>query len=234
VVKALWTAVSVLAVVNLLLLGGGLGWLAKSGRLDGARIREVRAILSDTAAEREAAAKAAEKQAAIDQAAAEEALVAARPPVTAAEELKLRLLESQADSERLERLKREVQDLRDAVARERRLLEDRWAELERERGAFEAMRRAVADADGDEQFARALVVLEKMSPVDAKKTLSAMLDRGEKMQVVSYLNSMGDRPRTAVLSEFVKDTQTPLAAELLEELRTRGIGDLPPPEVPGG
>ena len=94
----------------------------------------------------------------------------------------------------------------------------------------------------DKQFRTALETLEAQKPKDAKATLQAMIDAdggnattggtgaaakasptaGGRKQVVTYLTAMDEEMRSKVMAEFIK-TDPRLAAELLEQLRTRGI-----------
>ena len=54
----------------------------------------------------------------------------------------------------------------------------------------------------------------------AKASLSALLDLGEKDQVVSYLSAMDERIRTKIITEFNREDPA-VAADLLESIRTR-------------
>ena len=58
--------------------------------------------------------------------------------------------------------------------------------------------------------------------------LLALIGDGSRDEAVGYLNAMQDRARTKIVGELVKSGETELAAELLEELRIRGVGDVPP------
>ena len=46
--KTIWNVVAVLCFLNVVALLAVFGWLANSGRLDKARVREVTSIFSDT------------------------------------------------------------------------------------------------------------------------------------------------------------------------------------------
>src|SRR5690242_2780892 len=86
--KSLWTVVSVLALANLLMLGGFVGWLASTGRLNRDRADAVRALFAKTV-EEEAAVKAEADAAAGEKAKADAAAAKlALPPVAAAERIR--------------------------------------------------------------------------------------------------------------------------------------------------
>jgi hypothetical protein len=88
------------------------------------------------------------------------------------------------------------------------------------------------ELEGGEQFEKALSSLVKMDPADAMSILSTMLglndtlmDPREKKydEVISYLSAMDERPRTAILTEFLNAGENQLAADLLESVRLRGL-----------
>ncbi|MEQ8769928.1 MAG: hypothetical protein RIB60_05405 [Phycisphaerales bacterium] len=225
--KKIWTIVSAFAFLNFMAILAGAGWLLNTGRLDRESIEEIRDVLfaSELDGEGELVDPAE-----IDS----ESRIADGSPVLSAEQrLNQRLSQSDADQERLQRMQREVDDLKAALSRERRLLDTQRAEFEAERAAFYDQRRTIADLEGGDQFRRSLVVLETMKAGEAMESLQAMLDAGKDIEVVSYLNAMEDRTRSKVFSEWVKNGQPDLAAKLLEDIRQRGIGDLPPGDSSG-
>ena len=61
--KRVWTIISILAVANLLALGGFVGWLKTSGRLNKERMQQLRELFAPTIAEsaKQAADVAAKK-----------------------------------------------------------------------------------------------------------------------------------------------------------------------------
>ncbi|GJM18323.1 MAG: hypothetical protein DHS20C14_05360 [Phycisphaeraceae bacterium] len=219
--RKIWTIVSVVAFLNLMAILAGIGWLVQTGRLDRERLVEIRDVLFG----------GAEDDGAITETSAggEGGSDTGDGEVRSAEDrLGERLARSEADEERLRRMRREVADLQAAVRRERRLLDGQRTEFESERTTFWTQRQTIADVEGGDQFRRALVVFETMKAGEAKETLAALLADGKRVEVVAYLNAMEDRVRSKIMAEFVKDQDAGLAAELLEDIRQRGIGDLPP------
>lgn len=220
--RAAWHVITVMALANLIGIVGLVWWLHFSGRLNTERVQAVREMLGETIA-RQAARERAETDAARTEAERQAELVLmSGPPVTASEALSLRLEASEIDLERVERLKREVRNLTETLARERRLLDADRLALEKERAAFDAMRERLARIEGDEQFAKSVGVLENLRPAEARRALIELIDR-DREQVVSYLNAMKARQRTKILDEFIKGGQADLAAELLEAIRLRGL-----------
>lgn len=220
--KTLFSAIGLFALVNILGLGGFLGWLHMTDRLDSQRVQQVRRMFSETIAEQQAREKKEEDEArALEEDANLEARIAT-PPVSASEMLGARLEASEIDRQVIERLRREVDDLKAILSRERRELDDEIARFEAEKTKFTAMRERLDNIEGEAQFMKSLSVLQGLEAKEAKQTLQELIDMGENEQVVSYLNRMEERKRTGVMQQFVKD-EPALAARLLEDLRLRGL-----------
>lgn len=220
--RTMGTVLTVVALANLLGLAGLVGWLVLTDRLDAARAREIRAMLTETIAEQEAreAREAARAEAAAEGDAEE---TPGGPPLGAAEALEVRLEASEADRERVERMRAEVEDLRSTLRRERRLLDAEREAFQSERRAFEQMRAAVAKTEGAEQFKKSLGVLESIDPEQAAGLLNRMLEADGRSQVVVYLNAMQARSRASIIEALIERGQEDLATELLEALRVQGL-----------
>lgn len=173
--KTLWNALCVVAIANLLAIAGFVGWLAQSDRLDMGRLREIRAMVSTTLSEERAAKEALAKA---EEAAAKAAAAQARadqPPLTASEQLAARLEATALDQQRMERLRREVQDLQGRVDRERTILDRERADFAETVRRFEASQgRALARAK-DAQFRKAIETLESLKPKEALTLLRQMI-----------------------------------------------------------
>ncbi len=225
--KKLWTIVSAISFLNFIAILAAVGWLLNTGRLGRERVEAMRDVLfpADLGGDEELTDPTTLGL---------EGGVADGSAVLSAEDrLNMRLERSDADEERVRRMQREVDDLKAALSRERRLLDSQREEFEAERAAFFDQRRTIADLEGGDQFRRSLVVLETLKSSEAMESLQAMLDEGKDIEVVSYLNAMEDRTRSKIFSEWVKNGQPQLAAKLLEDIRQRGIGDLPPGDPSG-
>lgn len=243
--RRIWTMLSVVAVANLLGLLGFVAWLVASDRLGVDRLREIRAMLSETRAAQ--AAREEAEEAAMDSAADEgdDRGVA----LSSADLVSLRLEGIEVDRERRERLSAEAEALRSALANQERILREQREAFERERRAFEDERARVKATDGDAQFRKAVKVLDGMRPQDAAEIIRAILGGGgdplvpgddagdagggdargaqEPREVgmdraVSFVNAMQERTRLKLMTELAKD-EPALAADLLERLRTRGV-----------
>src|SRR5947208_212624 len=133
--KKIAIVVSIIAIANLIAMAGFAGWLVKSDRLDMDRLRRARVSLAKTITQERDENAAAKAKAESDEKAQIAAKLAAKPPLTAAERLSARVEANELDSQRAERLKREVQDMQ-------RQLNDERAKLVNERGVLEADKKA--------------------------------------------------------------------------------------------
>lgn len=217
--KTLLRAVGILAVLHLLAVAGGIGWIVGTGRLDDRRWSELRAMFAETTAQRDAREAAASAEVQPD---AGEQL--AEVPLTAEQQIDRKLTLSEADRQVLQRMRREIDDLRRALQTERSQLDAERAAFLSDRDAFAAERERIMATEGQEQFRSVLATLKTMKPELAHSLLSSTIaDQPDGMTVaVAYLDNLPPRTSAAVLKEF--EEQDPvLAAQLLERLRTRGV-----------
>lgn len=234
--KSLWTILSVIALANIIAIGGFVGWLRATGRLDVERVRELRATFSETIADQKAREKAAADQAEAGRKLAEEEAKKSRPPISAMEQLSLRLETNEVERQRNERARQEIDALREGLLKERAALDGDKAALEKARAEFEEMRLRIAEQEGGEQFRKTINVLQALKPDEVRTTLQQIMDSskdGKGREIaLGYLNALPDRTRTRVVAEFVRQDPK-LAADLLEGLRMRGLAARAP-EVPPG
>lgn len=233
--RNLWTIASVLAIANLFAIGSFVGWLGASGRLDRERFDDLKQMLAETPQEREdrLTTEVAEEEQREDevQQLRDQVERLMTSPMTAEELVALQQEAAMAADQRMTRAMRELEDLRDLLARERQET-DRLAEaIEMQRAAFEARITERDKLVGQQQFRTAVDALQGQRAPAARAMLMAMWDgqteppEGDldgQAIVVEYLRAMEDRQRNKVIAEFAKEDPT-LAAVLLERLRTDGV-----------
>jgi len=227
--KAVWSAVCIVCVANLLALLGFVGYLGATDRLSADRVEAVRQVFAPTVSAEQAEAESLAKAEAERQAALEREELPENPPIPSAAAGELRYQQTDVERQQIERMRREADDLRATLARQQAELARQRAAFEKERDEFKKLREHIRTLNSDEQFLQSLGVLEAVKPDDAREILlQTMGDGGEdsRERVVAYLNAMQARTRSKIIAEFVKSGEAELAAELLEELRTFGI----PPE----
>lgn len=225
--RTIWNALSVMAVANLVAIMGIVGWLVAGGRVDRERVMRVRETFVETVAqEKERIAQDEAASAAAEAAAAEEQRKKEGAPVPFVDAMDMRIQRNADEEQRLERLRKEITQMQQAIAREQRKIDADLLLLEERETAFAALRERIKETEGNKQFRKSLSVLEAMDAADAMGALGEILRTGDTEQVVAYLNSMQDRKRAAVMTEFIASGQAGVAADLLERIRKRGV-DVP-------
>jgi hypothetical protein len=198
--RSIWLILSMLALANILALGGVLSWLGATDRLNSERITKIREMLAKPAAveAEELAAQAVAHTQAAEKAAEEEKL------------------------QRMLRRQREIDDLGSQLLRRQDELDRREKELVDRIATFEAQKSKYLEIEGTAQFQTALTTLEGLKAREAKATLEVLMTDGRNDEVIAYLAKMDERKRSGIMSEFAKE-QPAVAADLLERLRTRGV-----------
>lgn len=222
--KSIWTVVSFFAIVHLLALMLFLGWLWRSDRLDMDRVQELRELLAPTITE----------QAELEQEEVQRELEMADSQLTrlpsAEQVVRLTTLQDQ-EQKSAQRMKDESVML----ARQFELLA-RNTEAEREafeidRQRWEDATRAERDRKTDEQFAQTVQQYESLPAKQCKNMLLELIGMGQQRQAVAYLDAMKPRAASKILKEFKSQAEIVLATELLEDLRTFGLGTVDPKDA---
>jgi len=232
--KTLWNVVSFLAVVHLLALAIFLVWLWQSKRLSIDRMHDAREMFAVTVPDAKAAAAkvAAEAQAERDRKIQQEK--DAHPPLDSATQIQSVSLIQQQEEQARRRLEDEKKTLAQQLAASTAQLDQKRADLERQRVAWESQIRDDGKRKQDGQFLLAVKQYEQVSPKQGKKMIVELVNQKQIDQAVAYLNAMNPRAAGKILKEFKTDPEITLATELLEKLRTFGVSatkeaDKPPP-----
>lgn len=177
--KTVLNIIVVLAIANLLAIGGFVGWLKSSDRLSMERASQIRKLLSKTIADEKAEEQAAAAKVVADKKAAEEATRANRPPLTAEERLAARVEATKLDEERVNRLRREVEDLQRGLASERAAIDKDKSEFAAQKKTFEDSVKSTRLAQTDAQFQKSLTVLTTLKPAQAATMLQQLISSGQ-------------------------------------------------------
>lgn len=205
--KRLWTLISIIAVVNLLAVLGFGGWLVSSGRMDKERFRELLAAPEPPPAE------GAETPTAEDAASGE------ITPTSVRIEAGDRQMQRQAMS--IRRLAEEKLQLDKVLDSRESKLTSEQESFRAERSAWESSMSEVKAAKTDEQFTKAVKLLESMPAKQAKELVLELVSSGKRDQAVAYIDSMSPFKRSGLLKSFKGDEEMKVATELLEALRQR-------------
>lgn len=220
--KTIFRALLVLLALHFLLVGGFVGWFVGTGRLDERRLGELRAMLTESAAQQEAREKSELAAAEAERKALEEAQNVPLP-ITADELISRKLLSSEADRQLIQRMRREISDLQRTLQIERRQLDEERSAFLAARDVFETARERIRATEGEAQFQAALETIATMKADQAHSVLSETLaqDPNGYETVIAYLDNLEGRKRAEILGKF-EEADPALAAKLLELLRTRG------------
>jgi hypothetical protein len=200
--------VIVLAAAHLLAVAGFFGWLAASGRIDAARLERLRELFAKPVAveakeRREAEAKAAE--AATD---AELMQRLRELPLASADR-------SETGSRAEERIELGLRACEN--------LEQQIRGFEERKAAWEASIAADKERETDEQFRKAVRLVESMPPKQARAWILELVKSGKTETAVAYLDAMTGAKASNLLKSFKGDDETKVATELLERLRMLGL-----------
>ncbi len=224
--RAILTALTILIVLNLLAVGAGVAWLAGTDRLSRERVEAVVAVFKPTIAQEEAAAREAEAlaaEAAQTQAEALRLAEVADGPKT----LEARLAESrrvdEVTAQRVERLKREREDILRQIEAAKLMIERQREEIAVREQAFDQRVAAYQEQRESDDFKRAVSMLEQLKPGQVKQVLQDFMATGETEQAVAYLAAMNQRKAGAVLREFKEEPELEQARTLIEALRMQGV-----------
>lgn len=224
--RTLWTAITIVVLINVLLLGGVLLWLKSTGRIDAERVRRVGNIFSvpiEQEQQLQAEADALEEQA------RQQALDLARlesvsdGPISLADRLEAQQQRDDLATMRLDRLKRDIRDLQQQLELSKRLLAEKEAQLQSDRDAFTQALQQQQQLEQDENFQQTVSMYEQLKPKQAKQMFQDLIARGQIDQVVDYLAAMQLRKAAGALKQFKSPEEITLATELLQRLRERGI-----------
>lgn len=228
--KAVWHVFLIMLFLHLAAAVGFVGWLYSSGRLSKDRLHTVVEMFKPTIEQEQALleqqqAEAVEKQKQLEKSQRLEA--AKQGPLTPEERLTLLQENDERAQLRIDRLDRARRDIQGQIERAQNVLTQENKKLEAARADFEKFINQRTEQLRDEDFQKAVAMLESQQPKQAKAILQTMLAAGEQEKVVDYLAAMQERKAAKVLGEFKSAEEVAQAAVLVDALRLRGVFNLP-------
>ncbi len=224
--RALWTVISVVLLINVFALVGVGGWLYRTGRIDRQRIDRVRDMFSITIEEEKQQELQAQQ---LEQQTRQQAMEIARleavsdGPVTLADRFRAQQRGDELAAQRVERLRRDIADLRKQLGLARRQLADKQQALTARQTAFEQTVNQKVDLQDDADFQQIVRLIGQIKPAQAKQIFQEMIKQDKKSHVVDYLAAMQLRKAAAVIKTFRTPEEIVQATDLLQALRERGI-----------
>lgn len=239
--KTLWRVLCLFVVIHALLLGGFVLWLRGTGRLDRERVQRAAAVFAPTLTQEAQSRRDTERA---EREREQRELEAARlgslaeGPVTVGERLASEAQRNEVAEVRVERLKREVNDLRRQLQLAQDLLTKQKNELDARHKAFAEWAGREEKLRQDADFKQAVRVYEQLKPKQAKEMFQSLLKDGKEPQVIDYLAAMQLRKAAAVLKEFKTPDEVTQATALVQRLRERGVDPMSeraaPAQLAGG
>jgi hypothetical protein len=230
--RTIWNMVAFLAVVNLLAIGLAVGWLGWTGRLDRARVDEVRELFRIPTSE---AARLVSERAAFEAQAAEEAIELERwGQMPFSTEGAIDAQEQYRELERLgqARLQRQAETLKREIDQQAsqydRILVAKSAALDAREARIATMEARSRDAE----FVRLVGDVGAIEIDSAIAVVEDFLARDEEVLVVDLLAAVDEERRQEILEGFVERGKTAMAGDLLLKLRDRTAIDAVDPENP--
>ena len=220
--KTVWNILSFLAVVHLLALAMFVAWLWHSDRLDGDRVQQVREMFSMTIPNARIAVKQAQVRTEAELEQRRDQAFGEDPPFSSAATIKIGSQVTRHTDQEIRRLEDSKKRQLAQLAEAQRVSEEREAESKARVEAWEKAVAADKKRQEDEQFAKAVKLLESQQPKQGKMIIVELVGTGKMDQAVAYINAMDDRKRGKLLGAFKTPVEQKLATELLEQLRTFG------------
>ena len=220
--KTVWNILSFLAVVHLLALAMFVAWLWHSDRLDGDRVQQVREMFSMTIPNARIAVKQAQVRTEAELEQRRDQAFGEDPPFSSAAAIEIGSQVTRHTDQEIRRLEDSKKRQLAQLAEAQRVSEEREAESKARVEAWEKAVAADKKRQEDEQFAKAVKLLESQQPKQGKMIIVELVGTGKMDQAVAYINAMDDRKRGKLLGAFKTPVEQKLATELLEQLRTFG------------
>ena len=226
-IKTTRTLLVCLLVIHLLAVLVFVGWLHTSGRISKERLDKTVEIFRMTTENQKAKELEDEQFAEAARLKMEEAVRLEQTAQNGSVSMSQRLDRSRQDNGmaliRLERMEKERQVLqRFAKNLEARLQKER-EDLEQREAKFREFLASESHRRQDEDFKKAVGLLEALKPKQAKQILQDMLQDGKEFEAVEYLAAMKMRKAAGVLGQFKQNQEIAQATMLVERLRQRGI-----------
>lgn len=220
--KTLWNILAFLAVVNLLAIGIGTGWLWWSGRIDSARVDSMRSMLARPIAEVRAAEAEDDLRQRAAQAAATEERRWGQIPVSSVRAIDEAERWSDLGRSMQGRLEGQAQALAAGI---KARAAARTASLDAREAAIAERETALnlrLDAQHDADFAVMVASVSALRDSEALAILLGYINDHREPLVVTVLAALDEDRRTDLIGEFVKANQAELAGRLLLAMRERG------------
>ncbi|MFZ9881292.1 MAG: hypothetical protein ACO3QC_07820 [Phycisphaerales bacterium] len=221
--KSMMRLVTVLAFANLLAIAGFVAWLGATGRLNRDRIDRVREVFAHTVTEEErlAGEEAAKAEESVRLASEERRLL--EVPMSRSEQIVSSARFEQRAALAIRALEEERRRMQADLADREQSVTAREGALGERQSAWE---KSIADEKAraiDEQFRKAVRLLEAMPAKQGKEWILELVKSGREDMAVTYLDAMNPAKSANLLKAFKGEDEAKVATDLLERLRQLGL-----------
>ncbi len=236
--KTIGAVILTIILIHLLAAAGGVAWLGLTNRLSTERLHKVKDIFALTIEDQKVKD---EEQAKLDaehlalQKEKDRMAEVADGPTSVTDRLQEDQMKRDIVLAKVQRLQREMEDMNRNLEFAKAQLAKEKKQLDADRLAFEKAKEDMETQRLDADFERVVESYSSIKPRLAKQAFMELIKQGKQDEVVEYLAAMQLRKSAAILDQFKADEEVPVAAQLLEALRTRGItpeGELPEGVMP--
>jgi hypothetical protein len=222
--KRLFMVLMLMLAVNFIALAGGIGWLVQGGRLDKAKVQQIREIVFPTSqpATKPTASTATRPSMRLDE------LLARQTGRTATEQVDFIQRAFDSQFREMDRRQIELQDLQHQVdLASQKLASDRQA-LQRQQDALTKQQQEADRLQSDKGFQDTLALYTAMPP---KQVKSIFLTLGEPI-VEQYLDAMPPKTATKITKEFQTPEEMAFIQRVMERMRLAKATTVPQEAAP--
>jgi hypothetical protein len=222
--KRLFTVLMLMLALNFIAVAGGVGWLVQGGRLDKAKVKQIREIIFPTS---QPSTKPTSASAATQPSMRLDELLARQTGRTATEQVNYIQNAFDMQMREMDNRQNELQDLQRQVdLASQKLAADRQA-FQQEKDALTKREQEADTLQSDKGFQDTLALYIAMPP---KQVKSIFLTLGE-ATVQQYLEAMQPKTATKITREFQTPEEMAFIQRVLERMRQAKATTLPQESV---
>ncbi|HEY4328965.1 MAG TPA: hypothetical protein VGN88_04455 [Phycisphaerae bacterium] len=222
--KKIGTFISLLCIINVLMIAGLAGYLFGTGRLDKSKAQTISDMLRQPNTPDGLRAKVYDIMVPATRAAATGtapapagSLAAATGEEPAAAQDRINYVQKVLEEERI-KLDNQAQEQRhqqDLLAKQQAELEKQWADLKKDKEAFDAKVLAASGKKDDAGFQKTMAMIQEAKPKQAKDLMASM----PADEIAKYLTTMDPDRAVKVIAEFKTPEEKSLINSVLEKVR---------------
>ena len=212
--KKLLQVIMALLAINFLAVGGAVGWLVQTKRLDKDRLHAIKDIVFP-ATTQSSTTQSTEEAATTKPSDVLAALLEKSSGRTPSEQVETLQRNFDAQMAQLDRRERELTDLqRQVELSKQQMARDRTA-LDAEKKALETQKQQTAKLASDKGFQDSLALYNTMQGKQVKQIFLSMSDD----QIVQYLQAMEPRAAARIVKEFKSPPEVARIEKVMEKMR---------------